>query len=170
MIKIFNKNEGPALSRAEGFSLVEIIVSLAIFALILFVIISFFLSMNTSNSKTKIDGEALESAREALDQITYEIRSAKSVYTPTTTENQLSLETFKYVPDGERSSFIDFFLCGTAVCVKKESQVAVALTPSSVQVTGLTFSQILTSTSQSIQVNIIVGSTSLTSTASLRSY
>lgn len=162
----------------KGFSLVEIVISLAIFSMILFVMVSLFLAMTTSNSKTKSDREVAENAKIALEKIAYEIRSAKSIYTPTTTANQLSLETSKYLPSGESNTFIDFFLCGTAICFKQESKDAVALTTDSVKITSLIFSQISTGSVPSVQISLTVNSgsvnnfssISLTSTASLRSY
>lgn len=165
----------------SGFSLLEIIVSLAIFSGILLVLISFFLSANASNLKTLADREASENAQRLLDTIVNNIRSAKSIYTPTTTATQLSLETIKYLPAGQTHTFIDFFLCGNAVCLKKELQDAVALTSDSVKVTNIAFSKILTGTNSSVKVDLTVSylgtgsdksssTISLTSTASLRSY
>jgi len=156
----------------KGFSLLEILVSVAIFAIILLAVLSFFLSMNDSNSKSTSDRESGENARRVLDEIVYEIRSAESIYTPTTTQNQLSLKTFRYLPSGETYTYIDFFLCGSAICLKKESQNPIALTPDSVKVTSLAFSQISGGglASPSLQVSLTVNSTSLTSTVSLRSY
>ena len=162
----------------EGFSLLEIIISLAMFSMIMLAVVSFLMSMNTSNLKTTADREAGENAKNALEQITREIKSAESIYTPTTTTNQLSLETSRYLPAGETDTFIDFFLCGTAVCFKKELQSPVVLTSDSVRVTNLTFLQISTGAIPSVQVSITANSgsgntyssTNLTSTASLRSY
>lgn len=166
----------------KGFSIVEVLVSTSIFSFILLVIISFFLSTNDFNSKAKSDSQALENARRVLDIITYEIRGAKSIYTPTTTANQLSLETIKYLPTDEITTYIDFFLCGSALCLKKESQNPVALNSDDVQIVSLSFSQALNGTKPSIQVNLTVNynspssgatnysSVNLTSTASLRSY
>lgn len=162
----------------RGFTFIEILISLAIFSLILLTVVSFLLSMNNSNSRIKASGEALENAKKALEEMAYEIRSAESIYTPTTTASQLSLETTRYLPSGESVSFIDFFLCGSAICLKKESQDPVAITPSSVQVSNLAFSQISTGSNPSVQINLTVNylsgenssSVSLTSSASLRSY
>ncbi len=164
----------------KGFSLLEIVVSLAILSLISIAIISFLFWMNVSNSKTKADREAGENARAVLDQITSEIRAAKSVYTPTTAASQLSLETARYLPPDETSTFIDFFLCAAAICLKKESQNPIALTSDSVQVTSLTFTQIANGAFPSVKVNLTVSYPNadpnasalinLTSTASLRSY
>ena len=166
----------------NGFTILEIIVSIAIFSLVLVLVISFLISTNASDSKTKASRETIDNARTALETIIYEIRGAKSIYTPTTTANQLSLETTKYLPQDETSTFIDFFLCGTALCLKKESQDPIALTSDSVQVASLTFLQILNGATPSIKVSLTVNyvnpsgdinyssSATLTSTASLRSY
>lgn len=138
--------------------------------------------MNISNSKTKADKEVGENAKKALEQIIYEIKGAKSIYTPTTTTSQLSLETLRYLPDGETGTFVDFFICGSAICLKKESQNPIILTSDSVQVTNLTFSQFLNGSIPSVKASLTVkygvpdnfatsySSITLTSTASLRSY
>ena len=166
------------LKNNKGFSLLELVVAIAIFAILMGAVVTFFLSMNNSSIRTTASRDVTENARRALDEITYEIRSAKGVYTPTTTASQLSLETLRYLPSGENDTFIDFFLCGTAVCLKKESQEPVAITSNSVQVTSLSFTQISTGTTPSIKVSLTMNSgsgsnyysTSLTSTASLRAY
>lgn len=154
----------------KGFSLLELVVSMALFAIILFAVVSSFISMNLSNSRTMADREASENAKRALEEITYEIKAAKSIYTSTTTANQLSLETSNYLPEGETHTFIDFFLCGSAICFKKEGQDAITLTSSSVQVTNLTFSQISTGNASSVQVGLTVNNFSLTSTSTVRTY
>jgi len=160
---------------------IELLVSLAIFSLLLVVIVSFLFWLNYSNSKTKSDRDAEQNARRALDEITYEIKSAKSIYTPTTTASQLSLETTRYLPADETDTFIDFFVCGTAVCLKKESQAPVAITADSVSVGSLTFTRIMNGSSPSIKVDLVINVTDptsaaasssldLTSTAAVRSY
>jgi prepilin-type N-terminal cleavage/methylation domain-containing protein len=186
LLKIFYFNkEGLFVAfkeKSDGFSLLEILVSLSIFSVILVVVLSFFSSMSTSDLKTRSDSDALENARGALEEITYEIKGAKSIYTPTTTASQLSLETSRYLPVGEDTTYIDFFLCGSAVCLKKEFQDPIAITSDSVEVTNLVFSQISTggapSVPPSVQVNITVSSASggnsssvsLASATSLRNY
>ncbi|OGZ63898.1 MAG: hypothetical protein A3A98_01260 [Candidatus Staskawiczbacteria bacterium RIFCSPLOWO2_01_FULL_40_39] len=165
-----------------GFTALEILVSVGVFSIILLTIISFLFWMNYSNTKTQADREALENARRVLDIINYEIRESKGIYSSTSTSNQLSLETSKYLPTDEKTTFIDFFLCGSSLCMKKESQNPFALISDSVEVTSLSFSQIANGTTQSIKTNITVShknpnnqaqsaaSVNLTSTVSLRSY
>ena len=127
--------------------------------------------------------ETLSNGRGAMEKMVYEIREAQSIYSPTTTSTQLSLETWHYLPEGESSSYIDFFLCGAQICLKKESQDPIPLTSEKVEVKELKFWQIATtSTVPSIQINLELSyknphnrpeyqaSFNATSTVSLRSY
>lgn len=165
-----------------GFSILEVLLSVVIFSIILLAVISFLFWITYSNSKTNADRESLENARRVLDIITSEIKKAKGIYTPTTTATQLSLETPDCSTPNENYTFIDFFLCGSALCLKKEYQSPISLTPDSIQVTNLEFLQILTNNESSVQINLTVSynnpgndpksnsSVILTSTASLRNY
>jgi prepilin-type N-terminal cleavage/methylation domain-containing protein len=154
----------------KGFTLVEIVVSVAIFSVILFVLVSSLLVMNGSNIKLISDRQVLDNAQRVLDKIVSEVKAAKSIYTPTTTANQLSLETLRDLSDGRTISYVDIFLCGTAVCLKKEFRNATPITSDSVQVSNLIFLQITNNDSTSLQISLTVGSNTLTSAVSLRSY
>jgi prepilin-type N-terminal cleavage/methylation domain-containing protein len=151
MMRVFKKQ--------GGFSILEVLVSVAIFSFILLTIMSFIFWMNYSNLKIKADANSLENARRILDTIAYEIKGAKSVYTPTTSANQLSLETFRYLPTDEDVTFIDFFLCNTPatdICLKKESQNPILLNSDKVKVTSLSFSQITNGLNPSIKISLTV--------------
>lgn len=161
-------------NKEKAFSLVEVLVSLALFSIILLAVLAFFVSMNNSSQRTKADREVSENAKKVLDRIAFEIRAADSIYTPTTTSTQLSLQTTRYLPAGEISTFIDFFLCGTSVCIKRESQDPIALNSDSVEVTSLTFSQLNSGSNPSVKIDLSVShnnsAINFTSTAGLRSY
>ena len=170
------------ISKNKGFTLIEITVTVAIFVILSSAIISFLLSINTSGSRMISDREASEGAQTALNEMAYEIRSAQSIYTPTTTSSQLSLQTVNYLPSGQAYTFIDFFLCtlpsgNSAICLKKEGQVPLVITSDYVNVKSLSFSQSTTGTSNSVQIGLNVSagtqnvsSATLNTTASLRSY
>lgn len=158
----------------------EVIVSAGVVAAVFSVLTGFVLQSAYFNSKTKAEEEIAENAKKAMDEIVYEIKGAKSVYSPTTTANQLSLETFRYAPEGETSSYIDFFLCGTAVCLKKESLSPLVLTSSAAEISNLQFSVVANGTRSSVKINLTARSknssgsdyfsTTLNSAVSLRSY
>lgn len=161
--------------------MLEIIIYIAILSLVLSLVSSLMFYFTQANAQTRGDREVVENARGALEIMTYEVTGAQSVYAPTTTLNQLSLETARYLPAGETTSYIDFFICeSTRLCMKKESQNPIFLTSDSVQVSSLVFTQISTNTFASVKISITVNyknkingqqpSATLTSTASLRSY
>src|SRR3989344_3351515 len=143
-------------NKNKGFSILEVVVSVAIFAFILLLLMSIFFQFNFLNFKTKADREALENARKVMDMISYEAKGAKSIYTPTTNLNQLSLETTRYLPTGETASFIDFFICNTAVCLKKEFQAPVQLTSDNVIVRKMEFSNVISATGSSVKIDLTI--------------
>lgn len=170
-----------------GFTLAEILVYIAVLSLIMLTVSSLFLWVSRANSKAKAIKETLDNTRRAMGVITYEIREARSIYTPTSaldiSPGQLSLETTKHLPEGETTAYVDFYLCGARLCLKKEGENPIALTSDKVEITNLEFSQIATtSTVPSIQINLKIdykapaskaeyqATINTTSTVSLRSY
>lgn len=164
--------------RTAGFTLIEVLIYTCLFSLILLIISSFIFWLSYSNNKSKADREVLENIRNAMSLMTHEIKSAESIYTPTTTLNQLSLKTSNYLPEDESSTFIDFFLCDSRICLKKESQDPIFLTSDTIEVSQLEFTKIFINEMPSVKINLTAnykdltnpGQSSLTSTASLRSY
>ena len=169
-----------------GFTLIEILIYIAVLVIIITVVSSFFLWDIRSNTKTKVMRETLDNNRRAMEIITRETKEAMSIYAETSTFNshpgQLSLETTKYLPEGESTAYVDFYLCGTQLCFKKESQDPIALTSDKVEVSNLVFSRVITGEIPSVQVSLKVdykdltgrseyqASVNLISTISLRSY
>lgn len=140
----------------KGFTLLEILVYLAVALIIISVIVSFVLWIISSSNKNRIVRDTMFVAKRAMQIMTHEIKEADSVYTPTTTNDQLSLETKKYLPDQEKSSYIDFYICEEALCMKKEAQNPIIITPDNVRVSNLTFKYILSGGSQSIGINMTI--------------
>lgn len=169
----------------KSFTLIEILVYITVLVIIITTVFSFIIWTIHSNSKTKAMRETLDNSRRAMEIITAEIREAKSIYVPTSIfdshPGQLSLETSKYLPVGETISYLDFYLCDSHLCLKKEFQSSLVLTSDRVKVTNLVFRQI-GSTIPSIQIDLRIEFLDITgrperqavvdttSTASLRSY
>ena len=178
-MKIANFKFKTLIFKKKGFTLIETLVYASVFALVFLIVAGFVFWFSYYNKKAKADREVLENSRSAMETILYEIKKAESVYTPTSSLNQLSLQTFDYLPAGEASSYIDFFLCGARVCFKKESQPPVFLTPETIEVSSLEFTQISTNGAASVRISFTAdyktssdpgSSVNLVSTASLRSY
>jgi len=145
----------------KGFTIIEMLVYVAVLSIMIVSVVSFFIWTVNANAKAKAIREVTNNSRIAMDSMIYEIKEAGSIYNPTTAyfsnPRQLSLQTTKYIPLGEASSYVDFYLCGTRLCMKKESQPAVAMTSERVKVTNLVFSEIQTSPGAvSIQINLTV--------------
>ena len=138
-----------------AFTLIEILVYIGVFALVAGVLYSFIIWVYHSDIKTRAMREVLDNGQRAMETMIYEIREARSIYTPLTTSTQLSLETTHYLPEGESFSYIDFFLCGAQICLKKETENPIPLTSDKVEVKELNFSQIsATSSFPSVQINL----------------
>lgn len=170
-----------------GFSLMEILVYVAILVIVVLAVSSFFLWTTRSNTKARAMREVLDNTRRITEVMNSEIKEAKSIYIPTSIFNshpgQLSLETTKYLSGGETTTYIDFFICGTQLCLKKEAQDPITLTSDRVEVKKLEFIQIATtSTIPSIQINFKIdykspvnkpeyqATINTTSTTSIRGY
>lgn len=171
--------------RKTGFSLIELLIYVAVITIIISAVVGFGSWAIQVGTKTKVNSEIVNNGRLAMDTMVYEIKKAYSVYTPTSVfdihPGQLSLEQLNATTT-ESSSFIDFFLCDQAICLKREGASAIAITSSQVRVTNLVFKQLLNSTNTpSIQITFTVNSLlssrpegtasiNLTTTANLRSY
>jgi len=175
------------MTTKKGFTLIEILTYVAVLAIIISAVSSYFLWATRSNAKIRAMRETLNNATRTMEIITYEIKEAKSIYVPTSLfdshPGQLSLQTLKYLPEGEAVSYIDFYLCGDRLCLKKESQNPIAITSDKIKVSKLEFIRLADfSTAPSVQINLEVdykdpadrseyqASVNLTSTASLRIY
>ena len=167
--------------KREGFTIIEFVVYIAVLAILGGAVSTLFLWTLKAHTKAQVLQETTFSAQLAMDRVLHEVREAESLYLPTTTATQVSLETKTSIPLGETAGYIDFFLCGEALCMKKEEAAPVALTSSSFEVTNLSFTTISTNTKfPSVQIQMTLehknpsGSSQLeaavqiTSTASLR--
>ena len=167
----------------QGFTLVETLVYVVIISIIATVVVSALLWIVRSDANAKARRATADSMRSAMRIMAREIREAKGLYTPTMTiPTQLSLETTINLPSGETSTYVDFFLCGTRVCLKREFQNPIALTSEDVEVTNITFTEVTTNSIPSIQITLQIEyknpgnkpelevAVNATTTVSLRSY
>lgn len=168
---------------SRGVTYIELVVYIAILVVVVSGATSFLLWTARLHLRSQSFQEVTDNASNALNTIVREVRKSSGIYTPTTSTSQLSLATTEDLPAGESSSYADFFLCGTALCFKKESQNPVILTSDKVEITSLQFQEVQTGLGRSsVQITITVehknpdnhpeleASLNLTSTASLREY
>lgn len=142
----------------NGFTLTEILVYVAVLAVIMTAVAVLFFGVISAANKAQVTQETLESVRFAMEAMSYEIRMADGVYDPTSVfdsnPGQLSLETSSFLPSGESSSYVDFYLCAGRLCVKRESQDPVALTSDRVVINNLVFKKIITGGMVSVAIDL----------------
>jgi len=171
---------------SNGFTLIEILVYIAVSSIIILAVSSFFLWTNRSSAKINASREVLTNSKRAVETMSYEIRHAERIYTPTSvfssSTGQLSLETKNYNQQGETTSYIDFFICQDQLCLKKEGQSPIILTSEKVKIDNLKFFHINSTSTASVQINLEMSyiapsdkleyqaSINTTSTVSLRTY
>lgn len=165
-------------NKQTGFTLVEILVYTALLSLVMGAVLSFLLfAVSSQLALVSRRSVTLEGSR-ALEVVAREVREARSLYAPTSVldlhPGQLSLETKKSLLAGEQETFVDFFLCGEQLCMKKESQNPLALTSPLVKVENLVFRQVVSGTIPSLRIELTLSSkeeqTSFGETVSLRVY
>ncbi|MDP2909921.1 MAG: hypothetical protein Q8N69_02530 [bacterium] len=163
----------------KGMAMTELLVYLFVFVLISMIIIAFIFTLINSIIKAKVDKETLDNANRIMKIIISEIKEAEYIYTPTSSPNQLSLKTSRYAGSDENSSYIDFFLCGTNICFKKEFSDPIIINTEKVEVSNLVFEIISTGGIDSVKIildinykdegrPILASSVNLMSAASIR--
>ncbi|MDD2731937.1 MAG: type II secretion system protein [Candidatus Pacebacteria bacterium] len=144
------------MKKNNGFTLVEVLIYIAVFSVIIVVTGFFILWLINSSSKIKVMREVNDNARIAMETMISEIKEAKSIYTPTSASRQISLETSKYLPQGEEASYIDFYEDNGTLFFKKESEDPVSLTSSLVEIKDINFTQVVYEKSYSIKIEMTV--------------
>lgn len=152
-----SKNRKSCLRRSfgdRGFTLIEVIIYIAVLAIIVSAVYSLFLWTVKIYSKSRAIRETTESARRALETITYEINSADGIYSPTSSTTQLSLATRNQLSALEDLGYVDFFLCSGQLCIKRDGRDPEAITSENVTIQSLSFSQVFaTSSIPSVRVS-----------------
>lgn len=168
----------------KGFTLLESVIYIGLLIITTGLVINFALNLITSYGKIQASKDAMNNAQNVLDAIVREIRNASKVYTPTsaftpTDLGQLSLETSLNLPEGETSTFADFYVDNNKLYLKKEGQTSLALTSDRVKVKNLVFTHLTSSNTEAVKIQLTVGynaptgssfdiSTTLNATAVLR--
>lgn len=127
----------------KGFTLMELIVYIAIFAILMLVVSSFVLGLIKVNTKYQTKREVAENAMNIMKTLSYEIQQASSIYTPTSalgsSPGQLSLETTLNLPTDEKRTYIDFYLDSENLYLKREGVDPLKLNSANTKITNLVF-------------------------------
>lgn len=117
----------------KGFTLVEILVYIAVLVLAVSVMVTLFLSLNTVLSRNQVERELAHTAQVTLERMVRDIRSAATA--DTTVANQLTLQT-----KGGATTTV-FSLSGVGVIMSVNDTNLGSLTSDTVAVDDLTFTK-----------------------------
>ncbi len=120
--------------REKGFTLIELLIYIGVLSVVILGLSSLLYWVIITRAKIEATERITSSARLTLARIVKETRNSQGIYTPTTDSSQLSLETKKGIPEGEASTYIDFYQCGQGICIKKEFEPPMLLTGENVVV------------------------------------
>jgi len=142
----------------KGFTLIEMVVYAALLVLIVGAISVLLFGTLKSHAKTRVTRDVMHNITLAVDAVFLEVKEAEDIYDSTTSTDQLSLVTTKNIPTGETVTYVDFFICDTRLCIKRENQSPIALTSESVEIRSLEFKKVVTGLIPSIQMTLLIGS------------
>ena len=164
----------------RGFTLIEMVVYVAIMAIVVTTLVIFTSDSIKANNKSRMLRVTLDNARRSLEVMTKEIKHSESFYTPTSlfdsSPGQLSLNSTKNPPTAEEETYVDFYIEDERLYIKREGTDSEALTSNEVRVTNLEFRNL----GSSIQIDLTIdykssslrpayqASTSLTTSTTLR--
>lgn len=146
-------------SNKNGFSMMEMIIYIAILVLILVVVVNILFSIISSQKKFKTARSVENSAAYTLERINREVRDAVSIDTAGsvfgTNPGTLKLNT---VDANGNPRTVEFFVSSGAVRIKENSVDLGGLTQADGRVTNLVFTRITNTHSDSVRTELRVES------------
>jgi type II secretory pathway pseudopilin PulG len=143
----------------KGFSLVEMVIYIAILVAMLVIVVQVVFSITRTNRVIKAARTLETSAILALERISLETRKAESIDTLNSTlgsnPGTLSLDG---EDDGGAPYSLDFYLSGGRVQMRENGVEAGALTHASATVTSLIFRRFYASSTEGVRVEMVVES------------
>ncbi len=139
-----------ARRKNAGFTLMELLVYLAIFALVILGLFQFLTSILSNQQRGSAREAVIENANIAMHAINFEIRHGIDVYDPVTTSTTTSIEQLSLITDRknllgseETETYVDFFVNSEGqLCRKTEPKGVECLTTEDVVIKKLKFNHI----------------------------
>jgi type II secretory pathway pseudopilin PulG len=143
---------GAAPQLRRGFTLIELIIFVGITTMTLVVLMTALTSMLSVREKTKVNADVQQSLRAAMERIGMSILNATSLVAADS--DILSLGGAPGIGGESATAAIQYYRCGNAICAQESGGSAAALTPSSVNVSTLTFSNLSNGSPGTVKVTI----------------
>ncbi len=154
------------LKSKKGYTLVEMLLYVALLGIITVVIVGIFFTISRTNSRVVSLIEINSNAYSAMERMVYEASNAKKIYLPTSNftnynydgakATQFSLATRQAVPVNESIVYIDFYLENNTIFMKQDGANPVALTSSNVSVQSLNFYYYKNDARESVKIDFTV--------------
>ncbi|MEK7135098.1 MAG: hypothetical protein AAB780_00125 [Patescibacteria group bacterium] len=150
-----NHKKGHAPSRIEGFSLVEMVVYIAILVGMLVIVIQVVFSVTRSSQAVRSARNIETSAISALERMGRELRQAESIDTVASTPSLLSLDG---EDDAGTTYSREFYLLGGRLRLRENGVDAGALTHASTTVTNLVFTRFYATSTEGVRIEMTLES------------
>lgn len=143
----------------KGLTLIELVIYAAAFILVTTILTLFIFNLIKTQAKARINKEVLDNSERAIEIMLLEIKHAKNVYFPTSLfgshPGQLSLETTRNLPAGEKTTYLDFYLDeNDRLCLKREGAEPEVLTSENIKITNLVFNHLVAINTQSVRLEL----------------
>jgi hypothetical protein len=141
------------LQFSAGYSVLELLFYISIFAVLSIVVINSLITMTRSFRESAVFGELVQSGN-IVEKISREIRSSLSISTITT--NDLKLNTKNTAGN---SKTVEFLLSGNNIQYLENNVLTGNLNTPTIAVTALSFTQITTTLGVAVKISLTVKST-----------
>lgn len=144
-------------SSRKGFSLIEMLVYLALLALILVALVNMILSMNKAYGYLKYSRHLQTSGVDALDRMVRDIRNAQSVNTgESTLDASPGVLTLNTTTSTSSAQTLKFYISGGALHINQDGGDLGLLTLPDTTVTNLIFRKMSTGISEAVKIEMTI--------------
>lgn len=138
----------------EGYAVLELLFYLSLFAIISLVVINAMVTMTRSFRETAIQGELVQSSG-IMERISREIRGSYDINSISSTALKLNTKD-----EAGTNKTVEFLLSGTDIQLLEDNVLTGNLNTPKITVTGLNFTQIITTSGKAVKIFFTVSSTS----------
>ncbi len=160
-----NKKNNKFSKKHNGFTLIEIIVYVALFGIVVSVVLDVIMFVYSTNKKTTSYMQVNSDALSAMERMTYEITGSQYIYLATSSfdnpsSGQLSLATEIYATANDDITYLDFYVDSNTLFLKKDGQDPVPLTSKNVSVSTFNVSYYKNGARESVKIDMTIQSLS----------
>jgi len=168
---ISGKNILEILKNKKGYTLVEMLIYVALLGVITVVIVGVFFVISRTNSKIVSLIEINSNAYSAMERMAYEVSNANNIYLPTSNftnynynaakAKQFSLVTSQAAPANESTAYVDFYLENNTIFMKQDGIDPIALTSVNIKVESVNFYYYKNDTRESVKIDFTAKSSNV---------